>query len=732
MSRDLVELSCVPAAVRDESGERRRGSTARVHALALDAIGRPHLPFEEQRQLFEACEPPDGVGPFLAAAHCFARVHPSLTPVVREGELIVGARVRATEGSAHGWLPDGSASYIDGFAKNAPPQYPEVCAMAARGLISPQGSLNHKVVDYAGFIRTGSLELACRAREIAETGEGQQREFALGFAMGHEAMIEHALTYAAACERLAESAEPRRAAELLQIADICRKVPARPAETFHEALQSLWFAYMVAGDGTGRVDVYLNDFYQADLAAGRITPQRALELIECLMIKLHGDVMEGVYNVSSVQTLTLGGVLADGTDACNDLTRLFLQAIRNVRLLRPTVYVRCHEDTPQDVLELSVAMLGENLAEPNFYGDRPIVQGLTRLGVPLEQARDYALSGCTKVVSPGRGNWGAPNGWINLALLVDEAIRDCAARGCESSGQLWTALEQHVEKVAEACKIANAWCDERVGTYYQPTLLMPVCLERCLDVAHGGAETHLGHWEAMGLPNAAEMIQAAEALAFCADRALAELVAAVDGGDPAALAQIDGLPRYGNDEPEVDAIAARLIDLLADALERRSTPLRSALVLGHLAGGENMHIGYGLRMGATLDGRRAGQPLADSLAASQGRDHSGPTALIRSLCRLDHSRIIAGNISTLRLCPADFATETHRAKVVALIRTFVQLGGSQLQINLVDAETLRRAQEDPAAHEGLMVRVAGYSADFTHLGRSLQDEIIARTEGFPA
>jgi len=722
MSRDLVELPCVPAALHDESGERRRGSTARVHALAMDAIARPHLPFEEQRQLFEACSPPADLGPFLAAAHCFARVHPSLTPVVREGELIVGARVRATEGPAHGWLPDGSASYIDGFARNAPPQHPEVCAMAARGLISPQGSLNHKVVDYAGFIRTGSLELARRARQIAQTRDGAEREFALGFATGHEAMIEHALTYAATCERLAETAEPRRAAELLQIADICRKVPANPAETFHEALQSLWFAYMVSGDGTGRVD----------LAAGRINPQRALELIECLMIKLHGDVMEGVYNVSSVQTMTLGGVLADGSDACNDLTRLFLQAIRNVRLLRPTVYVRCHEDTPQDVLELSVAMLGQNLAEPSFYGDRPIVQGLTRLGVSLEDARDYALSGCTEVVSPGRGNWGAPNGWINLALLVDEAIRDCAAEGCESRARLWTAIEQHVEKVAEACRIANAWCDERVGTYYQPTLLMPVCLERCLDVAHGGAATHFGHWEAMGLPNAAEMVQAAEALAFRADRPLAELLAAVGREDPEALAQIDGLPRYGNDEPEVDAIAARLIDLMADALERRSTPLRSALVLGHLAGGENMHIGYGLRMGATLDGRRAGQPLADSLAASQGRDHSGPTALIRSLCRLDHSRIVAGNISTLRLCPADFATEEQRAKVVALIRTFVQLGGSQLQINVVDAETLRDAQEDPAAHEGLMVRVAGYSADFTHLGRSLQDEIIARTEGLRA
>lgn len=729
MSRDLLELPCVPAPLTDEQGERPRGSTPRTHALAMDAVARRHLPFEEQQALYAECVPPEGLTPFLSAAHCFSRVHPSLTPVIREGELIVGARLRATDGAGHGWLPDGNDGYIDGFARNAPPNRPEVCAMAARGLVSPQGSLNHKVVGYAEFIRTGSLELARRARDLAEKKVGDDAQFALGFAMGHEAMIEHALTYAHACERLAESAAPERAAELLELARICRKVPAQPAETFHEALQSLWFAYMVAGDGTGRVDVYLNDFYEADLTAGRITPERALELIECLMVKLHADVMEGVYNVSSVQTMTLGGVLPDGSDACNALTRLFLQAIRNVRLLRPTVYVRCHDGTPQDVLELAVTMLGENLAEPSFYGDRPIIEGLTRIGVPVEVARDYALSGCTEVVSPGRGNWGAPNGWINLALLVDEAIRGAAADGAMDSEGLWAAVERHVETVAEACRACNAWCDDHVAPRYQATLLMPVCLDRCKDVALGGAETHYGHWEAMGLPNAAEMLLAAERLGLAAGR-LPGLLEGLDAQDPATLAQLRSLPRFGNGDAEVDAIAARLVTMLADALERRNTPLRTALVLGHLAGGENMHIGYGLRMGPTLDGRKAGQPLADSLAASQGKATGGPTALIRSLCRLDHSRLIAGNISTLRLCPADFATEAERDKVVALIRTFVELGGSQLQINVADTQTLRRAQENPDSYEGLMVRVAGYSADFTHLGRSLQDEIIARTEGF--
>lgn len=723
---------CVPELRFGTATERPRGSTPRTRRLAEDAATRPYTPFEEQQRLCEQYASPEGLSPVLRTAHTFVEVHPRMTPVVREDELIVGARLRAAEGDAWGWVPDGTPDYIDRFALNAPPDRPDIQAMARRGLISPQGTFNHKVVDYAGFIRTGSRALAERARAIAETRQGEERDFALAFARGHEAMTAHAQAYVRACLELAESAPPARAAELREIARICAKVPAEPAETFHEALQSLWFAYMTAGDATGRIDVYLNNFYEADLAAGRITPERALELIECFLVKLHGDVMAGVVNVSSVQTMTLGGVLPDGTDATNALTRLFLRGVRSVRLLRPTVYIRCHDGTPQDVLELAVTMLGEGLAEPNFYGDRPIVAGLTRVGVPIEEARDYALSGCTEVVSPGRGNWGAPNGWINLALLVDEALRDAAQAGASTAEALWDAVVRHVAEVAGACRVNNIYVDERARAQdcrYHADLLMPVCLERCCDLLTGGAASYYGHWEAMGLPNAAEMMLAAETLAVEGGESLASLYQRLDADEPALRARLKDLSRFGNDCERVDGIAARLIDLMADALERRSTPLRKALVLGHLAGGENMHIGYGCLMGPTLDGRRAGETLADSLAGSHGRTRSGPTAVINSLCRLDHSKLIAGNVSTLRLTPAEFRTPEQIEKVAALIRTFVAQGGSQLQVNVVDAATLRAAQTDPEAFEGLMVRVAGYSAAFVHVGRTLQDEIIARTEG---
>jgi len=667
----------------------------------------------------------------MANASCFAHVHPRQTPLMWDGELIAGARIQADEEPGWGWVPDGNPDYVSRFASNSPPHRPDIREMAERGLLSPCSSFNHKVVDYKGFIRTGAAAIAARARQLANKRRGKDREFAIAYAMGHEALIAYAAAYVKECEALARTATPERARELREIAQICSKVPAQPASTFREAIQSFWFAYMVAGDGTGRPDVFLNDFYQADLAAGRITSEQALELIECLMIKLHGECASSKFNVSSIQTMTLGGQLPDGSDATNELTRLFLQAIRNVRLLRPTVYIRCHEKTPEDVLELAVTMLGEGLAEPNFYGDEPIIAGLIRNGFTPEIARDYALSGCTEVVNPGTGNQGAVSGWLNLALLADDALRECATAPNPSSECLWRIIERRAEELAEMCRVTNCWLDQRdEDVRYQSTILMPVCLDKCKDVVHGGADSYIGQWEGMGLPNAADMIYAAESLAF--DRGeenLCSLFEGLEQHDPAVLARLRSLPKFGNNHAGVDAIGARLIRLVADALEKRSTPVRSALTLGHLAGGENMHLAYGMVMGPTLDGRAKGQTLADSLAGSQGYTTSGPTAVIRSVCSLDHSRLCAGNITTLRLSTTEFATPESRAKVVSLIRAFVAMGGSQLQMNVADAEVMRQAQKNPAAHSGLLVRVAGYSADFTGIGKTLQDEIIARTEG---
>lgn len=726
-----MEGSTARLAARIDGSDSRRGSTQRTHSLAQDAVNRSYKPFAEQRRLHRQFSPPSGISPILQEAHRFAYVHSQLTPVIRSGELIVGARVRSGEdGEAGHWFPDGNPSYIDAYAANAPRHEDEIVRECQRGLISPQGSFNHKVVDYAGFLRMGSKALIDEANARAKAETGKACETALAFAMGHQAIIEHSLRYSEACAAQSSTASGERRQELLELARICRKVPAEPAETFHEALQSLWFAYMVAGDGLGRIDMYLEEFYERDLAAGRLDCERAQELIECLLIKLHGDYLEGTFNVSAVHTLTLGGLLPDGSDGTNTLTRLFLQAVWKVRLLRPSIYLRIHDDTPQDVLDTAVRMVGDGVGEPQFFSDVPVLRGLRRLGVSDEQAHDYALSGCAEVVLPGIANWGAPNGWINLALLVDDALRRAARAeiSANSDAGIWKAVQQSAERVAEMCRVCNEWVDMvNVDPRLQATLFMPCCLRNGADVAHGGADTYMGHWEAVGLPNAADMLAAARILPGELGLSLDEVYAKLDAQDEQVIRAAQRVSKFGNDCPETDHIAGRLINMMASALERRRTKLRSVLTLGHLAGGENMHIAYGLRMGPTLDGRRSGEPLADSLAGAQGVVNQGPTALVRSLSRIDHSKLIAGSVCTLRLNRQDFATPDNRRRVIGLIRAYVHLGGGQLQLNVVDAEELRKAQAAPEEYRGLIVRVAGYSADFTHLGKTLQDEIISRS-----
>ena len=710
-----------------------RGSTQRTARLCEEVSTRYFGPFDEIHAANKTFVPTENASPWQKASERFAHVRDRLTPYIRPDDLIAGALVRGDGPTGSGWKPAGEDGYIAHFANNVSPKEPGwVHEMAVRGLISPQGSFNHKVVDYAGFLRIGSLGMIERAEELLLSRSGIGREITEGFISGHRCMIRTANRYADEYAKLAKNAATETEKnEHLEMERICRKVPAYPASTFHEAVQMLWFSYMVSGDGTGRPDQYLYEYYKADLDAGRIDEARAQELIEAFMIKLHGESFEGVFNVSSVQTMTLGGCDPEGFDSCNDLTRLFLQAIRSVRLLRPTVYVRCTENTPQDILDLAVSMLGEGLGEPNFFGDRPVVEGLTRMGVPLKDARDYALSGCAEVVSPGKGNWGAPNGWIDMARLALESLHEAADGESEAKniGEFWKIYKEMCEKVAEACAISNLHTDETCADFrYESTIMYPVCLEKGLDVMRGGLESYYGHWEGIGLPNAADMVYSADKMAWETGEKLSDLMHDLEDNQNEALIQaLRKLPKFGSDNSDVDQIAAKLVEILSKALESRSPGKRRALFLGHLAGGENMHIAYGKHMPATLDGRRAGQPLADSMAGSQGRAAS-PTAAIQSLCRLDHSRLQAGNVSTLRLAPADFASEIDRAKVADLVRTFVALGGSQLQLNVLDTAILRKAQQNPQEYAGIIVRVAGYSSAFDGLGKIVQDEIIARYE----
>ena len=743
MKRDIAYQACV---YNNPLESAPRGSTPRTQRLALDAANRYYGRFTEAGRLTNEFQPDDGDSPMLQDGLRIAWVFNHLTPVIRPDELITGAKIRqesplfAAEdrpthdgpGTQHpgGLFPDGTTAYPLGFVRNTPPDRPDLQDRARSGLYSPQGCYNHKVCDYFSLIKTGTQALVERAETLAAERTGRAHDIALIYSRCHKALIGYASRYADALIARSKT-DLENKDELLNLASICRKVPANPAETFHEALQSFWFLYMISGDGIGRPDNFLYPYYLKDINAGILTQEKAQELIECLLIKLHGDYCEGITNVSSIHTMTLGGMNPDGTDSVNPLTNLFLSAIESVRLLRPSIYIRVNDQTPRSIIEKGVAMLARGIGQPAFYCDNSVIKGLTGLGISLETARGYCLSGCAEVVpGDGTGNWGAPNGWINIALVTDIALRRLASLPPlsteDTSACMWQLIREEMENLAKGIGDNMRFLDENNVNYKLEAMLsMPVCLENGNSPSHGGLNTYMSHWEGIGLPNAAEM--AAAAVLF-ADRgyALSDVYAMADNADPAFDILKRSILRFGNDQPVVDTIAARLVDEIQLALRFAATPLRPHAIFGHLSGAENMHIAYGMLMGATLDGRKAGETLADSLAGTQGMTKSGPTALLRSLCVIDHSKMAAGNVSTVRLNKADVKDQNGICKIASLIKTYAAMGGSQLQFNFIDVETLRAAQADPMAYEGLIIRVAGYSADFTHLGHRLQDEVIQR------
>lgn len=712
-----------------------RGSTKRVKRLADYAVNKYYGDFTNWNKKKSQVVSEIGQSTIITDIKQHANAFNNAELIIRKDELIVGARkrddqikIQYSDGtydyqeSDSGWLPDGDISYVEVFKKNTPPNRPDLYEKIMQGEYSPQGCFNHKDVDYFGLVKTGTRALINRAKEVEDSSIGIAKDVATAYIIGHESIINYANRYADEYEKLYKKTKNDEHSE---IAAICRNVPENPAKTFHEALQSFWFLYMLAGDGIGRPDIHLYEYYKNDIENNILTKVKAFELIECMFIKLHSDYSAGVQNVSAIQTMTLGGALENGEDACNELTMLFLKAVESVSLLRPSIYIRVTPDTPDEIMQQSVRMLEGGLGQPAFFCDKPVIKGLTDIGISLVDARNYCISGCAEVVSGNStGNWGAPNGWINIAYITDKTLREM--KGTFDEVIFWQKLKDNFDITVVDIKVNLEYMDSvNSDNKVDVMLLSPVCLENGNTPSAGGMDTNMSHWEGIGLANAADMTANAMILAE-REISLEDAFVRLDGEEDVFNAMLRDMPKFGNSIDDVDKVAARILDIVAESIKNAATDFRTHAVLGHLSGGENMHIGYGIKMNATLDGRKKGETLADSLAGTQGTNKSGPTAVIKSLCELDHSKLIAGNVSTLRLSPNMAKTKDGLNKTVALIKTFEKLGGSQLQINFIDAETLKKAQDDPLKYKGLIVRVAGYSADFTGLGRTLQDEIIAR------
>ncbi|MFH1571201.1 MAG: pyruvate formate lyase family protein [Gemmatimonadota bacterium] len=714
-------------ALRDRARRSRRGPDPEGAALRAEALAAA-----------------EGQPPVIREARAQAHAFRHRTVAIGEGELIVGTPPGLEYHPVEKTVPQifGRQRFQSPWPVPA-----EVEPLFREGVLSGAG--NHTTMDYATILEIGFCGLVeridqrlARVRD-GEPGAAEQGHFLRALAIVAEGYVDFCRRHGdLALEQAASTADAERGAELEAIAGHCHQVPAHPPRTFWEACQALWFCFFFLPDAPGRVDQYLYPYYRRDVAAGRLDPDRARDLLGCLWIR-YFEVAGAQAGVSAHQHLTLGGVDAGGRDASNEVTWLSLDVTEELRLHRPQVGLRCSRHTPPALIDRAVRVLRNRTANPDFCSDEQIVPALERIGVAPEDARDFSLSGCHEVIVTGRAQMGSVEGFVNLpkvlrlALGLEPALSarfDAGAIG--SDADLWSALERAMAEVAAGAHHASVARDRRAaeepGGHLAASLVVADCIEQAKGYTQGGARYNFCNWDVIGLANAADAIVAIRELVFRDGALTVAGLAAVlerdwEGAEALRQRVLNRAAHFGNDLDEVDEVAARLLETFAAILQRHRPFRGGQYILGTTAGGENMHVEFGRMTGATPDGRRAGQPLADSLGAAQGRDRRGVTALLNSVARLPHRLLPTATTLNVKLDPKLLSDETGVGKVAALIRGHFQAGGQQCQFNMVDRQMLLEAQRCPEQHGDLMVRVAGYCAPFTSLWADLQEEIIART-----
>lgn len=548
------------------------------------------------------------------------------------------------------------------------------------------------------------------------------------------------LAHAQAAEQAAQTATGAQAEEWRQIAANCRHIASHPPETFHQAIQLFYFLFMLNGhDSPGRMDQYLWPALQRELAAGTLTLEAAQELIDCLYLKLAEHVCYGA---------TLGGQLPEGGDATNTLTWLSLNSIRRLRLLSPRTAYRWHRGAPEELFTAVVHSIASGATFPTLVNDEAMIPSLLRRGVREEHARDYTFCGCGQTTPAGRAYGGYEDLIINAAKPLTLALhggRD------ERSGKLIGTATAPVEELAsfaaldeavwaqyrylleigiEAVNTARRWGAEQAPDFLR-SLVTHSCVERGRDWRAGGADYHEGMVDVVGLTTLADSLTAIKRVVFDEGRlSLREFVEILDrdwAGAEALWADCrHRAPKFGNEDAEADGMVVRWLSRINDWLFTQRTAFGGPWGMDII--GWSGSVIFGEMTGATADGRHAGEPLADSAGPAQGRDTSGITATLNSMVKLPMERVHGPLALNLRIAGNAVDTPDGEAKLVALLKNYLERGGQHAQVTIASADEMRAAQQDPASHRDLIVRVGGFSAYFVAMERRFQEDMIRRTE----
>ena len=579
----------------------------------------------------------------------------------------------------------------------------------------------HSIVNFGRILREGLSGYQARIERHLATAHARGDEERIDF---HEALLilldGIAAFHGRICELLRASEEP--GAEWLLAA--LERVPFSPAEGFHQAIVGTNLIYYIDGsDDLGRLDQDLGAYYEADRALGRVTHEEAVEWV--------GRLFDNV-NICNGWNCAIGGKAADGSDGSNALTLVCLEAAKGRR--RPNLALRIARHTPDEVWDRALDTISGGTGIPALYSEEEYIRAIHEngLGVAEKDLPWFAFGGCTELMVHGRSNVGSVDAYYNLAQCLDLTLhRHLAA--CSSFGQFLARFKQAAaEGIAELTGEVSRWQETKARYQPQPirTLLIDDCIDNGREFNAGGARYNWSVISISGLANVYDSLAAVKRFVFDkTDIDARELLDALNAdfeGYEGLRRKLQSAPRFGNDDPYVDGIAADVAEFVFGEFGRYA-PWRGGKYLASCL----MFVTYGPfgePVGALPDGRKAGTPIGDSAGAVQGRDTSGPTALLKSACRVPHFLAPGTLVVNIRFTKRVFSDPEARKRVKALIRTYFDMGGMQLQINVVDQAILKDAIEHPEDHADLIVRVGGYSEYFNRLEERLKYTVLERTE----
>ncbi|MBO5060204.1 MAG: glycyl radical protein [Clostridia bacterium] len=675
--------------------------------------------------------------------------------------------------------------------------------------------IGHITVDYTKVLHIGFKGIIREAAEELEACKvympeySKKHEFLESVIICADAAINYAKRYSALALEMAEKCnDKRRKQELLWIAQACSNVPENGASNFYEACQSFWFVQMLLQTESsghsispGRFDQYMYPFYKADLDAGRIKPEFAQELLDCIWVKFNdlnkvrdAASAEGFAGYSLFQNLCAGGQTREGLDATNDLSYMCIQASMHTQLPAPSFSVRIWNGTPTEFLLKAVELTRTGVGLPAYYNDEVIIPSMMSRGITLEESRDYNIIGCVEPQIMAKTDGWHDAAFFNMCRPIELVFSNGFEDGEQASiktGELSDfktfddffeaykkQMAYNIGLMVNADNAIDVAHSERCPLPFQSSMVED-CIKRGKSIQEGGAVYNFTGPQGFGIANMTDALYAIkklvyedkkytledfkEAMAYnfgepfdpvaakkATTQAATELakqgkavseiqiekifesfLKGVCTGEQKARyaglkSDIEALPKYGNDIPEIDLFAREVAYTYTKEVEKYKNPRGGQYQAGLYPVSANVPLGQ--QTGATPDARLASTPIADGVGPCSGRDVKGPTAAANSVAKLDHAIASNGTLYNQKFHPSALAGTAGMMNFVSYIRAFFDQKGMHMQFNVVSRETLLDAQKHPENYKNLVVRVAGYSALFTTLSRSLQDDIINRTE----